>query len=419
MNILLIHQFFLEKEDPGGSRFNEMTKVWVADGHTVTVIAGMVNYVTGKMPEKYKGLRYQLSDYERGLTVMRCFVSADYNTNFIGRLWAYFSFVWFGFWASQFKIKKQQFDVIISTSPPLFVGLMAWLISILKRVPFVFEVRDLWPESAIETGVLKNKFIIRLSYWMESFIYQKSFLINVLTPAFRDRLIETKSINPAKLIFIPNAADFSLSDHCLNDFDANSFRKKMNWENKFVVTYVGAHGVANHLIQILDTAQEVNDSSILFVLIGDGMQKVELQKNANDRKLNNVQFINSIPKSEIFNYILASDAGLSILKKLDAFKTIYSNKTFDYMACKKPVLMAIDGVSRKLIEDAECGLYAEPENAQALNHQIKILRDNPQLCIQMGERGYTYAKNNFDRHFLAKKYLTEIETKLNDVQKVH
>ncbi|MFM7430938.1 MAG: glycosyltransferase family 4 protein, partial [Flammeovirgaceae bacterium] len=339
MNILLIHQFFLEKADPGGSRFNEMTKVWIQEGHRVTVLAGMVNYVTGKTPDKYVHLKYQLSEYEPGLSVLRCFVSPDYNTSFVGRLWAYFSFVWYGFFGGVTKLRPQKFDVIIATSPPLFIGLLAWMISKVKRVPYVFEVRDLWPESAIETGVLKNKFIIRLSFWLEKFIYKRALLVNVLTPAFREKLRNKKQVPPEKIIYIPNAADFALSDSVLTTFDRDSFRRTMKWEDKFVIIYVGAHGVANHLIQLVEVAESINDAKVLFVLVGDGMQKQSLVEAVQKKKLTNVEFVGSVPKHEIFAYILASDVGLSMLKKLDTFKTIFSNKTFDYMACKKPVLV--------------------------------------------------------------------------------
>src|SRR6187402_235973 len=182
-----------------------MASVWIQEGHHVTVLCGMLNYVTGKTPEKYKGKKYHKSEYAPGLDVLRCYVSPDYNTSFMGRLWAYFSFVWYGVWGTLLKLRDRKFDVIIATSPPLFIGIIAWVTSRIKRVPYVFEVRDLWPESAIDTGVLTNKFIIRFAFWFEKFIYKGAALINVLTPAFRDKLIQHKNISPEKILFIPNA----------------------------------------------------------------------------------------------------------------------------------------------------------------------------------------------------------------------
>lgn len=413
MNILLIHQYFLEKNDPGGSRYNEMAKVWVADGHKVTVVCGMLNYLTGKVPDQYAGLKYHRSEYEPGLTVLRCYVSPEYNQGFVGRLWAYFSFVWYGVWGILFKLSEKKMDVIVATSPPLFIGIIAWLASRVKRIPYVFEVRDLWPESAIGTGVLTNRLIIRFSFWLEKFIYGGSALINVLTPAFRDNLIQTKGIEPDKIIFIPNACDFSLSDDLLNNFDVTEFRRNRKWDGHFIVTYVGVHGVANHLIQLLDVAERLKDTRVKIVLIGDGTQKIFLQETAEKRNLRNIEFIDSMPKHEVMKYLIASDAGASVLKKVDTFKTVYSNKTFDYMACKKPILMVIDGVSRELVEVAACGVYAEPEDVDDITGKIIYLSNNAALCSSMGEQGYQYSKQHFDRHVLAHRYIQEIKTRLS------
>jgi glycosyltransferase involved in cell wall biosynthesis len=415
VNILLIHQYYLEKDDPGGSRFNEMTKIWVGMGHKVTVVAGMLNYVTGNVPEKYNGLKYDLSTYEPGLEVLRCHVSPSYYTNFIGRLWAYFSFVWYGTLGCLFKLRHKKYDVIVATSPPLFIGIIAWVVSRLRSMPYVFEVRDLWPESAIDTGVLTNKTLIRFSYWLEKFIYQKAALINVLTPAFRTNLIEKKGIAPERIVFIPNACDFGLSDHLLEDFDVNAFRKQLGWENEFVVTYVGVHGVANHLIQLIETASHVKDKGVRIVLIGGGAQKKELMEESANRKLDNLTFIDPVPKREVMKYILASDVGTSVLKRVDTFKTIYSNKTFDYMACQRPILMVIDGVSRELVEEAQCGLYAEPENVPEIVAQITNLKNDPDRCKAMGMNGYSFAKGRFDRDVLARKYIQEIQKHLQIV----
>jgi glycosyltransferase involved in cell wall biosynthesis len=413
MNLLLIHQYFLEKEDGGGSRFNEMTKTWASKGHHITVLAGMVHYNTGKKYAKYKG---KYSHVEKGfygnVDVVRSHVSESYNTNFIGRLWAYFSFVFSSVYTGIF-ICKTKVDVIVVTSPPLFVGITAYLLSKIKHVPFVFEIRDLWPESAIDTGVLTNGVIIKFAYWFEKFLYKKALLINVLTPAFKQKLITIKGVPENKILFIPNAADFSIADSSQN-FNAQEFKKTLGFDNNFVITYVGAHGVANHLIQIVETAELLCDTNVVFQLIGAGMQKEMLKDEVKKRNLNNVVFVDPVPKSEIFKYILASDIGTSVLKKVDTFKTIYSNKTFDYMSCKKPVLLLIDGVSRELIEEADCGWYVEPENISEIAQKIKeIIKENQ--IDKKGENGYNYAKKFFDRDVLALKYLEQIEKNIKHV----
>ena len=413
MNILLIHQNFLGKNEGGGSRFNEMTKVWSSQGHKITVLGGMVSYTTGKKERKYKNKYFYTEDeFYEGVTVIRCHVSERYNLNFIGRLWSYFSFVFSSTYAGLFKTKGK-YDVILVTSPPLFTGITAVIVSFFKKLPIVFEVRDLWPESAIDTGVLKNKIFIKLAYLFEAYIYKKAKLINVLTPAFKTKLIE-KGVQQEKIIFIPNAADFSLAEKFQTGiFDSQEYKRTLGFEDKFVITYIGVHGLANHLIQLIEAAVLLEETKIVFQLIGSGAQKEMLQAEVKKRNLKNVVFRDSVPKAEVFKYILASDVGASVLKKAEVFKTIYSNKTFDYMACKKPVLLAIDGVSRVLIEEANCGFYVEPENSFLIAEKAKeLLNLNNDALVQIGENGFKFAKKNFDRKKLAIKYSSLIEKKI-------
>ena len=406
MNILLIHQYFLEEDDPGGSRWNEFTRVWTARGHTITVLAGMMHYNGKEKRAEYKG-KYFVWKKQGGVNVLRCHVSEAYNKHFIGRLWGYFSFMFSSLYAGLVKAKGK-YDVVIVTSPPLFVGVSGYLVSRLRRMPFVFEVRDLWPESAIDTGVLTNKLIIKLAYWVEGFIYKHARLINVLTPAFYNTLRDKKHIPENKLIQISNASDFSLSEELLQTLDVPAFRKQHDLEGHFVITYVGAHGVANYLEQLLDAGDALKDTNVLFLLIGQGMEKDKLVKMATERNITNVRFLDSVPKAEVFRYILASEMGASVLKRVDTFKTVYSNKTFDYMSCKKPILMAIDGVSRELVEAAAAGVYVEPENISEYNRIIRQYLYDPERLSREGESGYRFAKDNFDREVLAKKYIDYI-----------
>lgn len=404
MRILLIHQYFLEKNDGGGSRFNEMTKSWAAQGYEVTVLSGMVHYATGEKMPRYKGkFTFDDKQFYQGVDVWRCHVSESYNSSFLGRLWAYFSFVFSSIYVGLFKVKTKH-DIILVTSPPLFVGITAYVLSLFKSIPFVFEVRDLWPESAIDTGVLQNKLIIKFAYWFENFVYNKARLINVLTPAFRTKLIE-KGVPADKIIFIPNAADFKLAAAVQENFNTLDFKKDLGLQDKFVITYVGAHGVANHLIQLLEAAELLKDTNVVFQLIGSGMQKEMLIAEKLKRNLDNVIFRDPVAKAEVFKYILSSDMGASVLKKVDTFKTIYSNKTFDYMSCKKPTLLAIDGVSRELVEETNCGIYVEPENPKAIAQGILGVLNNTLLLEQMGQNGFEHAKANFDRKVLATRYI--------------
>lgn len=410
MHILLIHQYFLEEDDGGGSRFNEMAKCWSDLGHEVTVLSGMMHANGREKRSEYKG-RWFTWKQQGGIKVLRCHVSESYNANFLGRLWGYFSFVFSSVYGGLFKC-RDQYDLVLVTSPPLFVGITAIILSGIKRLPFVFEVRDLWPESAIDTGVLKNKFLIRFAFWFEKILYKKATLINVLTPAFQNRLIEEKQVDPAKVVMIPNGADFSLAESVVGLHNREEERIRLGYDDRIVITYVGAHGVANDLMQVVDVAEAIQHTipEILFVLIGDGMEKPKLATEIETRGLDNIKLLDSVPKSEVFRYILASDYGLSILKKVDTFKTIYSNKTFDYMSCRTPILMVIDGVSRELVEQAKCGLYIPPGDTKAFIDQLHNIRVwSEDKRSDMGVAGYRYAKAHFDRKKLAREYLHSLE----------
>lgn len=408
MHILLIHQYFQEKDDPGGLRWNEMTRIWAKKGHKITVIAGMTHYTKGIRNPKYDK-KYVFEDaFSENIKVIRTHVSDSYNNNFKGRLRAYFSFVFSGIFGGLFRA-REKYDLIIVSSPPLSVGFIALILSFFKRIPILFEVRDIWPESAIETGIIKNKLLIRLSYKLERLIYKKAKLINVVTPAMKDVLVQQKGIPAEKIICIPNAADFAIADDLKLNFDRSVFRKKLGIDDKLVLCYVGAHGFANHLIQLIETAELLTDEPVVFILIGDGMQKNMLIHAAKDRKLNNILFFDSVAKAEALKYILASDIGISVLKKIEIFKTVYSNKTFDYMACKKPILMAIDGISKELIEISGAGTFVTPEDPIDFANKVKYYLQNKELITSQGENGYHYAKKHFDREKLSRSYLQLIE----------
>jgi len=404
MYILVIHQYFLDKNQGGGTRFNQFAKYWTEAGHNVTVIAGMVDYTTGQKLDKWKG-KFMVEENEQNVTVIRTHVSEQYNKSFLGRLWGYFSFT---FSASLALLKlKERPDIVIATSPPLFIGIPGFIAKILFRIPFIFEVRDLWPESAIETGILKNKIIINMSYWLEKVIYRRANAINVLTPAFRKALID-KGIPEEKVWMIPNGADMDLFK---NEKVYSDIRAEYDWTNKFVILYIGAHGVANNLEQLVFTAEKLEKQlpQVLIVCIGDGMEKAKLINLVKEKRLQNVSFIPPQPKEKIKDFVYACDVGIAVLKKIDVFKTVYPNKVFDYMACAKPVILGIDGVAKDLVvNQAKCGIYCEPENVDEIVDAIKTYYNHHELRRQHGENGFNFVKNNFNREVLARNYLVNL-----------
>lgn len=407
MKILIVHQYFLGAGDAGGSRWNQFAHYWAQAGHDVTILAGMVHYTKGTKPAEYKGRFLVREEIEPGVTCYRCHVSEAYNKSFLGRFWAYLSFTFSSLYAGLFHAPRP--DVILATSPPLTVGPTMWLLSRLRRAPAVFEVRDLWPESAIDTGVLTSKPLIWLSYKLEALSYAAAKWINVLTPAFEQALIEKKSIPAEMISMIPNGADLDIMTPGPKD---NHIRKELGLEGKFVVSYFGAHGRANKVGQLLDVAERIEDTlpDVRIMLVGDGMEKPGVVVEAKQRGLGNVIFVDAVPKDQVSDFINASDVCTAVLMKNDTFKTVYPNKVFDYMSCKRPIIIGIDGVARKLVEDARAGLYAEPENPDAFIDALTTLKNDPALRESMGESGYRHAADHYSREAMGQKYLEILKT---------
>ena len=413
MHILVVHQYFLGKKDAGGSRWNQFAKYWAQAGHKITILAGTVHYATGRKLPKYKGRFIVREQEQENVQVLRCHVSESYNKSFAGRFWAYLSFAFSTVWSGLFYVGKC--DVIICTSPPLSVGFTGWILSKFKRVPMVFEVRDLWPESAIDTGVITNRWLIKMSYWLERKSYRSANWINVLTPAFKKTLVEKKKVRPQRISVIPNGADLDIFKPGQRD---NWVREKHDLGDRFVVTYVGAHGVANHLIQILETAGLLKDDlSVVFMLVGDGMEKPMLKEKAAQWQLDNVVFVDSVPKDVIVDYVAASDVCTAVLKKVDTFKTVYPNKVFDYMSGARPIIIAIDGAARELIEKAGAGLYVKPEDPKQFAQVVQRFKEEPDFRKDCAQSGLKFVSEHFARSSLAVKYLCILESEVMCKQK--
>lgn len=398
---MLIHQFFLDPKDGGGSRFNQFTKYWRQAGNQITVITGTVHYATGRKPPEYRGKLFVHQVLDNGVSVIHTHVSKAYNRSFLGRFWAYLSFA---FSSTLAGLLSPRPDVIIATSPPLSVGITGCILSRCKRAPLVFEVRDLWPDSAIATSVLTNPFLIKFSYWLENLCYRTAKKINVLIPEMERVLVDKKGVPPDKVVSIPNGADLDLLFPGPQD---NWVRAKYGLQGKFVVTYLGAHGVANNLITLVEAADALrNMADIHFLLVGDGMQRPFLQEKARSLGLTNITFVPMQPKSTMADFCNASDVCTVVLKRLDIFKMALPNKLFDYMTCAKPIIIGIDGTARQLVvEQAQAGVYVPPEDSAALAKAVLSLRGDQELRTRLGINGRLYVEREFSREELAKKYL--------------
>ena len=395
MHILLIHQAFAALDEPGGTRHIEIARVLAEKGHQVTIITSPISYLTGK--SRRAATRWRMTEQvSPQIRILRVYTYPALHKSFFHRVISFFSFMFSSFFVG---LAVKDVDLVWGTSPPIFQGWTAWLLARLKRVPFLFEVRDLWPAFAIAIGVLQHKTLIWLSLALEKFLYKHADTIVVNSPGFIDhirehggkdiRLVEN-GVDPA--MFISAAA-------------GKNFRETNNLQQNCVILYAGAHGISNDLTVVLQAAEILkNEKRIKFVFVGDGKEKPALLQLAREKGLTNTLFLPSVPKSEMAEVIAGADACLAILKPLELYKTTYPNKVFDYMAAGKPVLLAIDGVIREVVEKAKAGVFVEPGKPGSLAEAALWVLQNSNQAVSMGENGKNYVKNHFHRTVLAEKF---------------
>lgn len=404
MHVLLVHPYFLPPGAAGSVRWNEMTRHWVVSGHRVTVLAGSVDYLSGKIHQATDN-QSENKQVASGIRVIRVSMSRFYNRGRWGRLWAYWTFFWNSLGAGLFWVNGPV-DVMLATSPPLTAGLTGYLLARLRGKPFVLEIRDLWPDAPVELGYLTNPFLIRIAHWLERFLYRKAAHIITLTPAFRHVLVTQKGVLPSRCTTISNGADFDLTHSLSEAVDRDKFREQHDLAGRFWVVYTGAHRFANGLPAMIEAAETMKDKPIGFLMIGDGPEKAKLQAETIRRGLINIRFLPAVPKPDVLRWIAAADAGLVIMQPMPIFKTMLSAKLFDYLACGKPVLTAIDGLTRQLAEHHEFGVFVDPENPASWHKQICSYIAQPILGKKHGDNGFRYAQQNANRTTLAHHYLT-------------
>jgi glycosyltransferase involved in cell wall biosynthesis len=310
-----------------------------------------------------------------------------------------FSSFWLG-------LRIRDVDLVWGTSPPIFQGVSAWLLARLKRAKFLFEVRDLWPLFAVATGVLRSRTLIAASGWLERLLLRHADCVMVNSPGYATH-VQLRGARRVELV--PNGADSSMFD---SSADGRAFRRTHAFENKFVVLYAGAHGMSNDLGVVLQAADLLRNANIQFVLVGDGKEKPALVSRAQALRLGNLSFLPSVPKREMPEVLSGADACLAILKPLEAYKTTYPNKVFDYMAAGRPVLLAIDGVIREVVEAAGCGVFVKPGDPAALAAAARGLAADPEAARRMGTNGRRYLAQHFNRDRIAERLVQVLESTL-------
>ena len=408
MKILYLSQYFPPEMGAPAARAAELARYWVQDGHEVTVLTGFPNHPTGVLSAEYRSKMRRLVMRENvdGVNIVRTWLFPFPNRKAYERVLNYSSFCAS---ASTTGIFMSRPDILIATSPQLLVGLSGWWLARTKGVPFVFEVRDLWPESLAAVGMGNPDSLLNRSLGsVARFLYKRSEHIVVVTPAFKEYLIQNWRLSPEKISIVENGVESDLFSPRVSNAE---LRRELGAEGKFVVGYIGTMGMAHGLETVVAAATELQRTAphVLFLMVGEGSDKERVFNLARSQGLSNMRFVGQQPREKIPDFISVSDACLVLLKKSELFKTVIPTKMLEFMSCALPVILGVDGQARKIMDQAGAGVYVEPENAAALVQVIAQLGANPVLRETLGRNGRRHIIEHFSRQQKAKAYIGVLE----------
>lgn len=398
MRILFLSHYFPPEVNAPASRTYEHCKQWVQDGHEVTVVTCAPNHPRGIVYEGYRNALFQREEKD-GIHVVRLWTYVTANEGFLKRTLNYLSYMVAAVLVAPFL---SSCDVVLSTSPQFFNGLAGYLVSRLKRAPWILEIRDLWPESIVAVGAITYRPVIRLLEGLELFAYRKADHIVVVTDAFKAHML-ARGISSKKVTVIKNGVDFSL--YKKPPHGAFDLVRELGLEGKFVVSYFGTHGMAHCLQTVLEAAKELREwKDIVFLLVGDGAERSRLVAMRDAMALSNVMMLDQQPKEKMPKLWSLSSVSLVLLKKSPLFKSVLPSKIFESMAMERPIILGVEGESAELVMSAGGGICIEPEDAKDLASQVLNLYRDPTRCQELGASGRRYVLDHFDRQVLARRF---------------
>jgi glycosyltransferase involved in cell wall biosynthesis len=410
LRITFLTHYFPPEVGAPQIRMFELARHLVAAGESVTVVTAFPNYPTGVVHDGYRG-RFAMEEEMDGVRVLRRWVFATPNTGFFKRLLNHLSFVVTSLTALR---AIGPTDVIYVQSPPLFIGLAALAFSRLKRAPFVFNVSDIWPQSAIELGMLHNRAAIWLAEKLEWHLYRRACRVTVPTPGMRARLIE-RGLSPEKVVLLTNGVDTSLYQPEPPD---PKLANQLGLNGHKIFLYAGTHGLSQGLDVILEAAKRTTDEDVVYVLAGEGADKEALVEKARSEGITNVHFLPNQPKSAMPGLLNLAFAAIVPLKPLDLFKDALPSKMFESMAVGQPIVASLWGEAAKLVETAGCGIVAEPGDPAALEAAVKKLAADPTSAKAMGRRGREYVVEHFDRQKIAQRLRALLAACVDDESRI-
>jgi len=398
MRILFLTHYYPPEVNAPANRVHEHARAWVKDGHQVTVITGVPNHPTGRLFPGYEN-RFGEETID-GVRVVRTWVLLAANAGFARRIANYLLFLCTALVAS---VRVERPDVVVATSPQFFCGVAGALVALAKRRPFVLEVRDLWPDSIVQLGQLRNPAIIRLLEGIETWLYRRADAVVVLTKAFA-RHVAARGVPEREIALV------------YNGIDAEAFRPRPRDEallaraglrDAFTVAYVGTLGLAHGLVQVLEAAERLADAmpDLHLVFIGEGADRARIEREAKRRGIAHVHFTGLLPRDEIPGWLSSLDVLLVMLRDLAVFETVIPSKIFEYLALERPIVLASPRASeiRAMVEEADVGLSVDAENPQALADAIRAIRMHPDEAAARAARGREWVIRDFLRDDLARR----------------
>jgi glycosyltransferase involved in cell wall biosynthesis len=396
LRIAYVCHYFAPEPAAPAARVYELSRAWVRAGHQVTVVTAFPNHPTGEIPLAYRG-KLAATEWLHGIRVLRNWLYAVPNRGVGKRGLNHLSFM-----ATSVLLGVPRLgpvDMVLASSPTLFSAVSAWIMARLRRVPFVLEVRDLWPEAFVEMGVMRDGPAFRALVRLARFLYRRAARVVVVTEGFADRLA-AQGVPRAKLAVIPNGADVDLFSPMSN---GHATRAALGLDGQFVVAYVGSHGLSHGLGAVLDAA--ARQPYVTYLLVGDGADRDRLVAERDRRGLANVRMIPSLPKGNVPGLYAAADVCLVPLRDIPIFETFVPSKLFEALAAGCPVVGAVRGEARAILVRSGGALLAEPEDGSSIAAAVDSLHANPALGSELGRRGRAFVQEHYDRNVLAARYL--------------
>jgi len=413
LKILYISQYYPPEMGAPAARVSELARYWVRAGHAVSVLTGFPNHPDGVVRPEYRKHFRRLVSRETvdGVQLVRTWLLPFPNRKSYERMLNYSSFCVSAAVTGSFLERP---DVVIATSPQLLVGLSGWWAAKTKGVPFVLEVRDLWPESLAAVGVGNaDSALHRGLRKVAGFLYRNADHIVVVSPAFRERLVDRWQVPAAKISVVQNGVDTQL----FAPRGDSGIRHQLNADGKFVVSFIGTMGLAHGLETVIAAAEGLEQAApdVKFVLLGEGADRQRITAMAEAKRLKNICFVPQQPRERIPAYIAASDACLVVLRKSEVFETVIPTKMLEFMSCGRAVILGVQGQAKEILERSRGGVCVDPENAEDLSNAILRLRRQPQFCEALGCNGREYIVKNLSRERTAAEYLSILSEMLSSV----